>query len=253
MGSHRSAQMALWKSPFSFCISVLGEVDVRALPGEKSRVTAARGLLEHKDRSACTAGAGLEQQHGQGPAVLLQGCVGWCQGGGVSFGCWHVQGRLLALCDLLRLCPSPIPSQGTSCHHVYLYPPFPILLYSHGVLFWELEEIYPHPRQAVTAIRIIWEIMYPGKCVPSGEEQPASRWEGLVRELGFPFKEKQGPRREKISKCVQWSVRLLHRESKVQTQTCAFSPFPVPQTSPVSLKLLGISFKPSKRVRLTFL
>lgn len=247
MGSRRSVQMALWKSPFSFCISVLGDVDVRALLHEKSRVTVARGLLEGEGHGAHAAGAAARTR----PSWVVWADV---RAEESALGA----GVCRASCGLLGLCPSPIPSQGMSCHHVYLYPPFPILLYSHGVPFWELEETYPHPRQAVTTIRNIWEIMYPGKCVPSGEEQPASRWEGLVRELGFPFKEKQGAQRsEAFQTCAAIGTAPASapstEKSKVPTQTCAFSPCPVPQTSPVSLKLLAISSKPSKRVRLAFL
>lgn len=89
--------------------------------------------------------------------------------------------------------------------------------------------IYPHPRQAVTTIRNIWEIMYPRKCVPSGEEQPASRWEGLEQKSwDSPLRRGEGPRRAKLSEliCAQPSAQLL--QSRPARRSRKYSPRPVP-------------------------
>lgn len=79
-------------------------------------------------------------------------------------------------------CPTPISKlylrAGAVTPHACIFP-FPIMPYIHSIWFQELKEIHLSPRQAVTTIKNIWEIMYPRKWTPSGEKQPASRWEGL--------------------------------------------------------------------------
>lgn len=79
-------------------------------------------------------------------------------------------------------CPTPISKLylrvGAVTQHAFIFP-FPNMPYIHSTWFQELKEIHLNPRQAVTTIKNIREIMYPRKCMPSGEKQPASRWEGL--------------------------------------------------------------------------
>lgn len=71
-------------------------------------------------------------------------------------------------------CPTPISKLylrvGAVTPHAFIFP-FPVLLYIHSIWFQELKEIHLNPRQAVTAIKNIWEIMYPRNCMPSGEKQ----------------------------------------------------------------------------------
>lgn len=137
--------------------------------------------------------------------------------------------------------------------------------YIHSIWFQELKEIHLNPRQAVTTIKNIWETMYPRERMPSGEKQPASRWESLDKRVEIsPVRRSDGARKSEAAwtylhttiSTVPAASHLQHRSQKYKCKPVPSHPaLPGTLPKPALLRsmLVDSYFKPYERFRLAFL